>query len=540
MASDAASFLIELQDRLSGPAKGMQSALSQLEGQIQKEQKALQVLEQWMKRIQSAKSIDIAEHQKVAGLIDAQKSKLAGLSNQFMNLSQSAGAGGASGAIGEFSGALGGLPISLASVAAALAAVVVAIGAAYLALAKFALGAADSQRKFMLQAEALLGSAAAARELDDAIDAIAAKSPVLGDRLEELGKQLAFAGVRGDELKQALEAMAAVEAVVGQQAVDKYLKRIKAGEKLSKILDEINKKGILDKSRKLALSFDTQIAKLKENTTKLFEGINIEPFLEALHTVLSVFDQNTAAGKALKLIFEGLVQPIFDLATMAMPYVVAGLKQLIIWALQAYIAFKQFSKTETFDLLVDGLKVLGVVLGMVASAFLLVGAIAAAVLAGPIAAGIAIYTLLATVLAGVAGFVGNMVEAGYNLVMGIAQGIANGASGVVSAAIGAAQGAINAVKGALGIASPSKVMAEMGIHTMAGFGGGIEAGQRDVQSSMAAAVSPPSPAVANNSTRSSSSNVFNIVVNGGGSSPQETASALRVELEKFALQLGVA
>lgn len=64
---------------------------------------------------------------------------------------------------------------------------------------------------------------------------------------------------------------------------------------------------------------------------------------------------------------------------------------------------------------------------------------------------------------------------GWNIISGIGKGIANAAGNLVSAALSAARNAINAVRGWLGIASPSKLMRdEVGKYMALGMGIGFE------------------------------------------------------------------
>lgn len=69
---------------------------------------------------------------------------------------------------------------------------------------------------------------------------------------------------------------------------------------------------------------------------------------------------------------------------------------------------------------------------------------------------------------------GDMAKAGVDLILGLAKGIASAASNAVQAAVKVAKGLLKSVKGALGIHSPSKVMAnEVGRYIPAGVGVGI-------------------------------------------------------------------
>ena len=66
-----------------------------------------------------------------------------------------------------------------------------------------------------------------------------------------------------------------------------------------------------------------------------------------------------------------------------------------------------------------------------------------------------------------------MISAGYNLMLGLRQGIWNAVSAVWQALKGAINSVISWAMNLLGIASPSKVFAEIGGYTMAGFAEGI-------------------------------------------------------------------
>ncbi|MCB5952948.1 hypothetical protein LI951_12795 [Enterococcus sp. BWT-B8] len=80
-----------------------------------------------------------------------------------------------------------------------------------------------------------------------------------------------------------------------------------------------------------------------------------------------------------------------------------------------------------------------------------------------------------SVIDGVTGFVKDMKNAGVDLTMGFINGIDNMITEVKEKAAALAKGAVDTVKKWLRIASPSKVMIQMGEWTGEGFGAGIEA-----------------------------------------------------------------
>lgn len=71
-------------------------------------------------------------------------------------------------------------------------------------------------------------------------------------------------------------------------------------------------------------------------------------------------------------------------------------------------------------------------------------------------------------------FLDKAMTIGSSIIDGIVKGIESGASAVVSSITSVADGAIDAARDSLGIASPSKVFAEIGMHTVAGFSQGVE------------------------------------------------------------------
>jgi hypothetical protein len=76
---------------------------------------------------------------------------------------------------------------------------------------------------------------------------------------------------------------------------------------------------------------------------------------------------------------------------------------------------------------------------------------------------------------------------------GLVAGITGGASTVVSAITGVATSAIGAAKDALGIHSPSKVFADIGDNTAAGFAEGVEEGAPEAKTALESMVEPPAP-----------------------------------------------
>lgn len=84
----------------------------------------------------------------------------------------------------------------------------------------------------------------------------------------------------------------------------------------------------------------------------------------------------------------------------------------------------------------------------------------------------------------VGAFVGNMRTAGVNMIQGFVNGVASMARTLINRVRGVVSDAVEAAKNLLGIASPSRVMAQIGRYTFEGFALGItkEAARTDVSS----------------------------------------------------------
>lgn len=394
--------------------------------------------------------------------------------------SQAAGVGGA---LQKLSGALGsaGPYVAAAVLAVALA---TAFAAAALAITHFAVVNADAARTQALLSDGIAGSVAGGRQLDATFASLANKVPLSRDELAGMASELSKSGLKGDALSSALET-AAVKAA-----------KLKFGPDFAKQM----------------LSLDNQSAKLKSSVTSLFSGLKIEGLLEGLSKLVALFDENSASGKAIKVVFESLFQPIVDGLTGLLPKIVSTFLQLEIWALKAMIAIKPFG---------TDIEYIGIAFGILAvvcvAAIVIIIAICLALVAIPVLI-VAAYLWVQDNLLAVFNAIGaackdafNSVSAaigsaidfikglslsqiGSDLIDGLVSGITSAGPKVLTAITGLASGAITAAKKALGIASPSTVFAEIGMHTAAGMEQGVDGGADAVQGSMVAMVAPPDAA----------------------------------------------
>jgi hypothetical protein len=147
---------------------------------------------------------------------------------------------------------------------------------------------------------------------------------------------------------------------------------------------------------------------------------------------------------------------------------------------------------ESTKILFDGLAAVGLVIAAVgagiAYVFAVVGTAAAAGLAVVVGAFTALYGFLT----------GNvdLFDVGVNMMTGLVQGIMSVGGQVVGALKGVVTDAVDGAKKFLGIASPSKLLAGIGMHTAEGYAQGVEQGAPEAATAVEAMATPP-PALGN-------------------------------------------
>jgi hypothetical protein len=305
------------------------------------------------------------------------------------------------------------------AVVALAAALVLAAGAgiaAAAAMTSYALSAADAARSSKLFSEAATGSAKAGTELEMVVDQMTNLAPGLAAKLKDVGRSLADVNIRGRDAQRVLETFGVVATARGEQAAGaiKSADVFKAVAKTMNITEDAAKKAVtmgwvpyrkgleaIEEAAKMSLggvaakqvmSLSAQAEKLKENVSKLFSGVNIEAFLAGLKTVTDLLDQNTVTGYVLREVFTAVFTKITTLASLAFPYIVAGIKGavfgVIIFATAAKQAYKAISDFVGARSNIDGISLafkvgVGIVAALVGSvvalagAFIALGAIAA-------------------------------------------------------------------------------------------------------------------------------------------------------------------
>jgi hypothetical protein len=410
-------------------------------------------------------------------------------------------------------GAFGLLRVGTA-VAGALLKITAAAVAGLAALGAYAIVASDAARALAITREASEVLTPALRGIP--WDEITNATGVAGDRLNALAASLVDAKISAEEMPAALAAVAAAESVLGTAGAAKYSEAMRSGsESVTDFANRVERE-LGDKVARHMLGLEAQGGRFKRNISALFNDFEIEPVLLGLNTLVSLFDENSVTGKALRAALHGIFDPLIENAREAAYVVEAFLLGVAIGATELYIKVKP-AIDAIVDLLEDvldaaataGEYLVPVALGLVA-ALAFVGAgvvVVVAVIAGltlallavPIAVAAVVGALVVAVayLGGavvdavtaahnaVAAFISEFVQAGKDLVGGLAAGITANASAVLAAITGVVGGAINAAKSALGIASDSKVFIKLGSHTAGGMARGVDSGRREVHESIA-------------------------------------------------------
>lgn len=398
------------------------------------------------------------------------------------------------------------LLMGIATAAVAAAGALVALVAAGM---KESLEASELKEHLMGVFTGLTGSAQGAQALISQLDALRAETGLTRAQLAPMAQTLVGLGFSGQALTDQLKAMAAADAMVAGGS-DKLLTIMKSvsqhlpvqaksfkdladmgitvadmakamGMSQAKLTAEL-KKGTINAQQFNAalatlatqkgaaaleaqsLSLTNQWARLQELITQLFEDVDTSGFMKGLKSVIDLFDQSTASGKALKAGITAAFNAIFKVASMVWPWIKKAIELVIIAALKIYIAFKPVIKTFQ-DLFkaggpnVDWLFFFKLALGGIVD-------IATGVANGIMMVVHAVQWIIAAFKSG--------EEAAKNLVQGLVNGITNGTGMVVDAIKHLGSSAMSALKGLLGISSPSKEFAKLGQHVGAGFALGLD------------------------------------------------------------------
>lgn len=487
---------------------------------------------------------------------------------QFVKGASSAGSG-LSGIAGGLGASLGGWSMFISKAGEALEKIgefALKVGEVAIELGKFALETADAHRTLLLQTTALTGSSAAAGELVEQIDSLAASGIASKESLVQMGKGLAAAGLKGEELKTALTGVTDAGALLGtgaSEAATKLFEKIEAGGGKTKVaakaiasmgLEGALKPGIVTAdqlnnaltkkfgggAKDMALGLKAQMAGLHEKLEQLFDGIDPGPLLEGLKSLLSIFDKNSATGKALKAIISDAFNAIGKVAAKVFPAIKMVMLEIIIAGLKIAIALKPAGKEfeKLWDAMAGGTASVGFLKILVDQiAIMARGAV------------IAIKGILMLVSA-ISSFV-NMAKTGASaataLIDGLVSGIGSGVGRAVNAVKNLGKSIYSGLMGAIGAHSPSVLFKYVGQGVIGeGLAQGVEASVPRVSGStktMAAGAlkgTSGAPAQGMSGRGGSVINIAAINIEGAGQSALEiTELMVATTFERIALSQGL-
>jgi len=398
-------------------------------------------------------------------------------------------------------------------------------------------------------------------------------------------------GKKAGEVQKMIEA-GKVTAEMGQAAFYKAIKNTFYQGDPNAIIGS----AAAEKSKTLGGALST----LESRYQRLFEDVNIQPLADAINVLNDALA--TPSAMELKAAIEGMFGAFFggasgmkgaDLAAVFSR--IAGAVRAITPAISSFVAFfwgtvipvgKVFaasfgaafsaaitpisalfgalsggkSSVDWLGVLTESFRVIGTVVGflvaVLATVIGLIGAMVglAAGIWGVFLTGISMVVqgfaeLGSGLVSSVSGVAADMVGIGSEIINGLLDGIESGASAVV-ARMTALGGAVKgAVKSALGIASPSKVMLELGAYTAQGFEQGVARGTPNVADAMANMTQPQAdPALRAGVLAAGArgaqvagpggASQYTITINATGGDASGTASAIRLELSKLFDELG--
>lgn len=385
------------------------------------------------------------------------------------------------------------------------------------------------------------------------IDAAAQTGQALKIPLKGMGS-LASMGLKVDDVAQQMGVSAKV---LGDQLAKGTVDAKKFGKALQ---DSLIKKGAGPLADN-ALDIERTWARAKEAVAKMFEDVDVAPFLAALKDLFGVLDGGTESGKAMKAGVTGAFNAIFKAAAAALPVVKQVFLSLVIYGLKAYIAMKQvynaiaaFAASEEGKVIIEqlgfALQAAAVTAGILVAAILAVVGVVA--IAGAAVAGLVTGFVMAS--AAITAWAVSAAESANDFVQGLVNGIVQGGAQVLTAVTGLAATAKQAFMQALGIASPSKVMMGLGVNMGEGVAAGLDSSSATVadatQGVAATSVDAlaSSPAPGGGAAAGGVGGVVvtvepgAIVINGGGgaSAVELTESAVAMIFERVALAQGLA
>lgn len=369
--------------------------------------------------------------------------------------------------------------VGVLAVAAAVVALTAALVSGAVAFTRYAAVTADAHRSAELSREAFAAlspeTAAAAASFDRITEATGQSQ----ERLTELTRQLRDAKVSAANMPAALRAAALAETALGKGGAAEFVAQIKDGTlSVAAFAAQAQSKFGPIVSRQL-LGLTAQGERFKRLWDSLFDGLNLAPILNSLDFLLADLERGAPLAEFLRQAFGGLFGIVSDNAQSAAVAIEAFALQVAIWMTRAYIVAREN---------LEGIKT---ALDLTAAVFDFA--------TGDVVGGV--QRLQSAIEREAPNLAAAGTAAGSNVVLGLIDALTGNPLGLLDVVQGLMGSVVGAAKDALGIHSPSRVFAEIGENTAAGFSEGVDAGASGAQGSMANLVAPgpavtPAPAAA--------------------------------------------
>ncbi len=495
---------------------------------------------------------------------------------------------GAGGPLGAFAGAIEHIKAARAAGPLALLALIVAIGVAAVTaaarIAKFALVSADIARNAArARTAAAFGSTAGTKEIEGAMTALRENTAASKEEAQALASELYRLGDRGDRLKETAltierfgqlgeDAKGAVKGLyeelrkpvsavgivggvaksmvvtkdmlprdvflelavqLGKDGNQALLQGFTADkDQIRSALARIGEQRFAGPALEQMRSLDKLSERLRENLQSLFEKLKIGVLLGALQKLVSLLDETSASGKAIRNVLGAFAQPFADAVEAALPYLTAFFKGIIFGALVVVLAALKIknvlsdlvppSLTKNIDWITVAFKVAaGVVIGLALAFGLL--ATAGFLLALPFLTVLGIIVLfVAGLIMAIDAIVGWVDEASAafeevdfgaiatDIIDGLIGGLKDGAASLFAAFTDLAKGGYNAFKNAIASKSPSKLFRLAGQTIPQGVALGVEDETPQVENAVAAMTSPADMGTGNSGRGAGGGVVLNV------------------------------
>jgi hypothetical protein len=394
---------------------------------------------------------------------------------------------------------------------AAIVAVAVATAAAAASLVKYGIATADARRSELLRLEGLAkirnfwsGFAGTQKDagktasfLQEQIDRVSGSVAIGRDAVAGYAEELYRMGLRGGNLQAALEGVSITAATQGETQARAFAGwaagAALTGQSVKALANDVKARlGGIAARQMLSLTVLSQ--KLHESFAMLFSGLKIDKLAAGVKMITDLFSLSTASGRALKAIVEALFPSLIDGAAGAAPIVKRFFQGMIIAALYLTIGILKvrnwirdaFGKetiakidTTRIALAAGATVVLGLAFAFGVLALAVFGVTLPLLLLGY--AFIKVIDLAAKAYDWFSSQ--DWASLGSSLVEGVVVGIANSASKVWDAMKRLANTAKDSFEKALGIHSPSTVMAKRGFFAGAGVALGFDSSRLLVRQS---------------------------------------------------------